>query len=334
MAELGPHFKNITSLEFAEPSFSQPNQVSVKMIRLIQTVLLCLLALLCTTVCGSQIVLSGAKLSISTIDGSARISQGFDLNTSPKIPSPLSIESDEVLRLAFTLQGTDGEKLPAIQQPHQIVVSLTDAENEEIAYTSIVTVKRSSGKATWNQKFNRLPTSLTQSKSGLLKATLLIGSFEHSTAPVRLPLATIQLPASLLQDSAPLTPRQRKEAQQGFGRHEDHFHTFSESAADHMPSKSITTTVAFLTLVIPWAFFFILYKQIAPSLNIQTPSPQASPFVISLVALELLAFIYWQGFGLTLFKLIPWLLAFSTLTLFAGRNALQEMRKVRLGKTT
>lgn len=303
------------------------------MIRHIQTTFFCLLALLCTVAFGSQIALSGAKLSISTIDGSARISQGFDLNTSPKVPSPLSIESDEVLRLAFTLQGTDGEKLPASQQPHQIVVSLTDAENEEIAYTSIVTVKRSSGKATWNQRFNRLPASLTQSKSGLLKASLLVGSFDHSTTPVRLPLATIKLPSSLLQDSAPLTPRQRKEAQQGFGRHEDHFHTFAKPAADQMPAKSITTLAAFLTLVVPWAVFFILYKQIAPSLNIQTPSPRASPFVASLIALELLAFIYWQGFGLTLFKLIPWLLAFSTVTLFTGRNALQEMRKVRLGKT-
>lgn len=303
------------------------------MIKNIQWLCVCLLTLFCTIISASQIALSGAKLSISTIDGSARISQGFDLQTSPKVPSPLAIESDEVLRLTFTVQGKEGEKLSADQLPHQIVVILNDAKNEEIAHTSIVSLKRSSGKATWNQKFNRLPAALTQSKTGLLKASLLIGSFDHSTPPVRLPLATIKLPSSLLQDSPPLTSRQRKEAQQGFGRHEDHFHTFSQSASEHMPPKSITATMALLTLVTPWAVFLILYRQIGPSLNVQTPSPRASPFVMCLISLELLAFVYWQGFGLTLFKLIPWLITFSTVTLFAGRNALQEMRRMRLGKS-
>ena len=78
-------------------------------------------------------------------------SRSFTTTTPPSVDSPLQLNADEVLRLAFTLQGSGGEKLGSDELPHQVVVSLTDVQDPFCTTSSIVSVKRSTGKASWSQ---------------------------------------------------------------------------------------------------------------------------------------------------------------------------------------
>lgn len=236
------------------------------------------------------------------------------------------------MRLSFNIKDANGQKLPADRQPHQVVVILSDTADASRVSSSIVNVKRSSGKASWSQRLDRLPSTLLRGSSGHLQVTLLIGSF-NDASPVRLPLITVELPAAITQSEGALTLRDRKQIQQGFRRHADHHHTFAVPASEQMPPRITSFVAAAATLVVPWLVLAGLFSAIAPSLKIRSPTPAALPFIASLVALELLALMYWQGFGLTLFKLLPWLLLFSLASILAGRNALTEMRRIRIGKS-
>lgn len=86
--------------------------------------------------------------------------RSFTTSKAPSTPSPLDVNMDAVIRLAFTLQSSGGEKLKADELPHQVVVSLADAHDPLRIASTIVTVKPSTGKASWNQvniRDQRLP---------------------------------------------------------------------------------------------------------------------------------------------------------------------------------
>jgi hypothetical protein len=81
----------------------------------------------------------------------------FTSKKSPLADSPIEISSDEVLRLAFTLQSSSGERLKAEELPHQVVISMSDILDPQLVSSSIISIKPSSGKATWNQVGSRSP---------------------------------------------------------------------------------------------------------------------------------------------------------------------------------
>jgi hypothetical protein len=53
--------------------------------------------------------------------------------------------------VTFSIQSTGGEKLKADDLPHQVVFSLVDVKDASRSASSIVSVKPSSGKGSWNQ---------------------------------------------------------------------------------------------------------------------------------------------------------------------------------------
>lgn len=281
------------------------------------------------------------------------------------MPSPLLIDSDEVLRVSFTLKGTDGEKLPADKRPHQVVVQLQDGADASIATTSIVGIKPSSGKASWSQvrnwrevailpraaseidvltrkrvascrllkRMDRLPPVLLRGQSGEVKVSLLMGFFGNS-APVQLPLATLRLPLAVAASDAGAASslREKNMAAQGFERLPERRHTFAVPAADQMPPAIVSLGVAAATLALPWVVLVALWSSVMSALTLKAPGSATLPFLGMLAVLDGLALLYWNGAGLTLFKMLPWLLLLSTITLVVGRNAFTEMRRVRLGK--
>ena len=187
----------------------------------------------------------------------------------------------------------------------------------------------------------------------MLQATLVIASFGDA-APIKLPIMTFKVPASLQDSKTAATARERLEMQQGFQRRIERRHTFAIPAAEQMPPKIVSLAATAVTLLVPSAIFAVLVSlnqscvragsaltppalllqlsMILPSLSIRAPSKATAPLLASLLSLESLALLYWNGGGFTLFKMMPWLLALGAVSLFVGKTALSEMQRVRVGK--
>lgn len=116
-------------------------------------------------------VLKSAKLSLSTVDGSSRLSKEFSThsdysqNKAPfDLASPTQLENDDVIRLTFSLgvdeavdeagkkaAQKDGPALGKEHVPHQaFVVLAANGEEEDASHAWPVAVKASSGKVSWN----------------------------------------------------------------------------------------------------------------------------------------------------------------------------------------
>lgn len=115
-------------------------------------------------------VLKSAKLALSTVDGSSRLSKDFTThsdyskNTPPfDLISPTQLENDDVIRLTFSLGveeagskeavNKDGPALGKEHVPHQaLVVLAADSKNDVAAPSHAwpITVKPSTGKVSWN----------------------------------------------------------------------------------------------------------------------------------------------------------------------------------------
>lgn len=187
--------------------------------------------------------------------------------------------------MAFTLQSSGGGKLKADELPHQVVVLLADAQDPLRTVSTIVTVKPSTGKASWNQastdwyaicialiaylffptllllsvqRIDRLPSILTRG-SNELQATLLIASF-GDTKTIKLPLLKIQVPAVISEGKG--TTRDSQEVQQGFQRHLERRHTFNTPAAEQMPPKPVSLIAAAATLLLPSTVLLILVSRL------------------------------------------------------------------------
>lgn len=113
-------------------------------------------------------VLKTAKLALSTVDGSSRLSKEFSThadhskNTAPfDLAKPTQLENDDVIRLSFSLGvqdisgkevagSKDGPALGKEHVPHQAFVVLASNSGEEASHAWPVVVKPSTGKVSWN----------------------------------------------------------------------------------------------------------------------------------------------------------------------------------------
>ncbi|SNX85009.1 uncharacterized protein MEPE_03718 [Melanopsichium pennsylvanicum] len=299
-------------------------------------------------------VLKQAKLALSTVDGSSRLSKEFSThadysdNTPPfDLSSPTQLENDDVIRLTFSLgvQGAvekkDGPALGKEHVPHQafVVLAAEDTEENNSAHAWPLVVKPATGKASWNLRMDRIPTTLLRARSALT-LSLLIGNFpitsssDGSYAPLSLPLLSITAPLKLIESAASSSTvnslREKAEREQGFHGLAEHKHTFSKPPTETMPSTKISGLASLITVAIPWMFLLGALGVIKPQLH--SPSGKALVLLASLAGLEALAVRYWVG--LTLFSMLPIFLAGGLVTIVVGRSALGELRKKRLAVST
>lgn len=112
-------------------------------------------------------VLKSAKLALSTVDGSSRLSNEFvthtdySQNAAPfDLAKPTQLENDDVIRLTFSLavEEASGKKVgkkdgPALGKehvPHQAFVVLAADNEGATSQAWPVAVKPSTGKVSWN----------------------------------------------------------------------------------------------------------------------------------------------------------------------------------------
>ncbi|PWZ00193.1 hypothetical protein BCV70DRAFT_200340 [Testicularia cyperi] len=309
-------------------------------------------------------VLRSAKLALSTVDGSSRLSKDFStstdyaLNHSPfDLSAPTLLENDDVVRLNFVLgveeagkkiaAAADKKDLPALGKqhvPHQAFVVLAeqtqlDAPNADAQHVWPLTVKPSTGRVSWSLRADRIPANLLRSQSPL-RLSLLIANFPASSAaeaayqPLQLPLMSLSPPEILrlaaLESGSPLSPRAKAEIEQGFRGLPEHRHTFAVPPAETMPSKKISAVAAIITAVVPWLFLVSALGIISPSLEALTARKLI--LFLGLAGLETLAVQYW--IGMTLFSMLPFLLAGGLFTIVVGRPALGELRRKRLATSS
>ncbi|CDR88453.1 uncharacterized protein SPSC_04280 [Sporisorium scitamineum] len=300
-------------------------------------------------------VLKSAKLALSTVDGSSRLSKEFTTypdyskNTSPfNLDSPTLLENDDVIRLTFSLGLEDatgkkavsgskeGSALGKEHVPHQAFVVLASDADEAMSHAWPIVVKPSTGKASWNLRMDRIPATLLRAPSPLT-LSLLVANFPTNSAPegayspLSLPLLSLTPPSSLVDAavesaSSSLSSREKAEIEQGFHGLPEHKHTFGVPPTETMPSTKISGLASLVTAVVPWLFLLAALGIIKP--DIQSPSSKALMLFVSLAGLEGLAVRYW--IGLTLFQMMPLLLGAGLVTIVVGRSALGELRKKRL----
>ncbi|EPQ25846.1 uncharacterized protein PFL1_06521 [Pseudozyma flocculosa PF-1] len=299
---------------------------------------------------GLSYVLTNAKLSLSTVDGSSRLSQSFStapdysLNAPPfDLAAPTQLENDDVIRLGFSLGVQEGSgkgeaKFSKEHLPHQAFVVLAEAGKASAVSNAAQTawpiqVKPSSGKASWNLRMDRIPSHLLEAE-GPLVLSLLISNFPASSAatgsyqPLSLPLISLRLPSSLQSASAAPSAREKAEIEQGFRGWPYNFHTFGSSPADSMPSRKLSLVASVVTVAVPWIVLLGLIATVQPSLS--APTARISLLFVSLVGLEALAIRYW--IGITLFQMLPFLAGGGLVTLIIGKSALGDLRRQRLVK--
>ncbi|KAJ1037305.1 hypothetical protein NDA11_001860 [Ustilago hordei] len=300
-------------------------------------------------------VLKSAKLALSTVDGSSRLSKDFSTqsdyskNTAPfDLSGPTQLENDDVIRLTFSLgvedasskkaANKDGPALGKEHVPHQafVVLAADGKESDPPSHAWPVTVKPSNGKVSWNLRTDRIPAPLLRA-SPPLTLSLLIANFPANSAsegaysPLSLPLVSLTPPTSLVDAalesaSSSLSAREKAEREQGFHGLPEHKHTFGIPPTETMPSTKVSGLASIVTAAVPWVFLLGALGIIEP--EIQTPSSKALVLFAALAALEGLAVRYW--IGLTLFQMLPLLLGAGLVTIVVGRSALVELRRKRL----
>lgn len=136
-------------------------------------------------------VLKSAKLALSTVDGSSRLSKEFSThsdyskNNAPfDLASPTQLENDDVIRLTFSL-GVEGQKVankdgPALGKehvPHQAFVVLASQSDETVSHAWPVAVKPSTGKVSWNLVSQPMLFLVDTSCSSMLEVTYTRSSY-------------------------------------------------------------------------------------------------------------------------------------------------------------
>lgn len=110
-------------------------------------------------------VLKSAKLALSTVDGSSRLSKEFSTssdysqNTAPfDLARPTQLENDDVIRFSFGLgveeagskKAGNKDGLGKEHVPHQAFVVLAADGDEAASHAWPLVVKPSTGKVSWN----------------------------------------------------------------------------------------------------------------------------------------------------------------------------------------
>jgi len=291
---------------------------------------------------GAQWPLSAAKLSIQSIDGLAKQTNDFSVASTLADAPTISLEADDVIRVAFTL---DGDKS---KHPHQVAAVLVDEDAPTVQQTFLIPVKPASGKATWSVRADRLPAQLLE-HFGQTKASasehatlrLLLAGYGDQFEPVSIPLAKLRFPSALITPASAAAAaaggkktstslRESKLATFGFLPHREHKHTFAQPPTERMPPKAVSGLAALITVAVPWAIFAAV---IVPVLGLhQLPltgkgAARTAPLLATILGLETLALQYWLR--LTLFEMLPYLIGGGAVAIFSGRTALIELRSRR-----
>lgn len=181
------------------------------------------------------------------------------------------------------------------------------------------------------KRSDRIPASLTASGNAttlsLLLANFASSSDEKGTyEPLALELLRF-IPAAQTQTRME-TAREKAETEQGFRGWPANQHTFGTPPTETMPARHISAAAALITAVVPWTVLAGLLASL--KLEITAPTPRIGLLLTCLVGLEALALQYW--ISLTLFQMLPYLIAGGLVTVVVGKSALGDVRQPRLAK--
>lgn len=67
-----------------------------------------------------------------------------------EVPQPLSLDADEILRLAFLVKDPSHTGEGKAQPPHQVFAVVSDEADPSVQVAHVIPVKRSTGKASFS----------------------------------------------------------------------------------------------------------------------------------------------------------------------------------------
>ncbi|CAO1612771.1 unnamed protein product [Sympodiomycopsis kandeliae] len=275
------------------------------------------LALLSSLVAAAASPFSQGKFSISTLDGSSRLSDTFTPSSgvsSLASSENVRLDSDELIRVSFNVATTTDEEEP----PSQIVVQLVNLADPSRILGWSVTPNKANGKATWSQRVDRLPLYKLGSVSSPLYSLRLLVAGTQDYTKVELGQVTIpflDLSTKTTTGSVPAdaitAERVRRGQEMGFYRWEDKRHTFRKEITEGMPGSKKSILVGVVFVVIPWVVLLSLLLPQFPSITIkQSPNLSTSILFASLLFLEVIGVRYYKG-DFILFKMLPYFITGS-----------------------
>lgn len=275
----------------------------------------------------SEISFSQAKFSLTTLDGSSRLTDTFTPSSSISSLSPedlVSLQADEIIRLSFVVSKLGASPSPDTPQegeeevdaadgqtsarvPEQIVVQLINVAQPSKVAGFRTSVNRQSGKVIWSQRVDRLPTSSLGSESPTYQLRLIIGS-SRADKPLSLSLGQVEIPHLSKFGSSKPSPREVAARELGFYPWEEKRHTFRKEVTEDMPGKTRSLAVAAIVVIVPWLVLSGLLSTLLPSITFSgTPKVSTSLLFLALFFLETLGYRYYRG-DFVLFVMLPYFL--------------------------
>jgi len=292
--------------------------------------------LLCAVMAMSAAALSydtkDLRLSVTSFDGGSRLKKSFaSARDLPAEPETLTMEPDDVIKLAFFASLSSGEKATGEFLPHQAWVVMDD---EDASRTSIwpLQVRGSSSSASWSMRVDRLSPNLKRKMveagpNHPFRLTLILASFakdpRSTIDPLTLPLLDVQFSQSMLSrfESQKL-PSARYEAELADGFHPQpfHQHTFQVEPWQTMPPKAVSLGSALVVLVAPWSILLALWRPLFS--KTVTLSRSASALLACVWIIEVLAFLHWVS--VPVWVVFPAAGAALVAAMLGGRSALSQ----------
>lgn len=217
-----------------------------------------------------------AKFSLTTVDGSSRLSEPFTPKKGVEALQDFHVDSDEILRIGFTLgsqKESTSEPADSSEEqdskassssssyPDQVVIQLVSSSPSSPKVAGFVpSVSPSNGKVTWSQRVDRLSPSALATPSGQYIVRLLIASSASSSSvkPLSLDLGSIVIPSLAQPNSSPESAfqsspaREQKAREMGFFPWEERRHTFRKDKADGAPGAKKSLIVLGVLVTVPW----------------------------------------------------------------------------------
>ncbi|CAO1621303.1 unnamed protein product [Sympodiomycopsis kandeliae] len=257
----------------------------------------------------SATLFTSGKVSISTLDGSSRLSDTFTSSTGSESLSAsegIRLDSDELIRLSLI---TDSDS-----DLSQAVVQLVNTHDASRIYSWPATsTNKTNGKVNWSQRVDRLPLyRLGSVSSSEYSLRLLVASQEEQ---INLELGTLTIPfldlTSKTSSNVPVDPttaeRIRKGEEMGFYRWPEIRHTFRKEVTENMPGGKKSAVVAAIFVLVPWALLLsLLLPTIASWVQLRSsPKVSTSTLFAALLFLEVIGARYYKG-DFILFKMLPY----------------------------
>ncbi|THH11404.1 hypothetical protein EW146_g8051 [Bondarzewia mesenterica] len=256
----------------------------------------------------AQLTVQSPRFTVSSSDGTQLRSEPISLVRQPEHPVVLNVS--DILRLTFQVVDKDEGKGV---QPHQTFLRFFDESTGE---EGIQPVKTSpSGKAKFELKMARPPSSFPPSGDAPLKVSLFLGSFVHS--PEKIDLFNLIVPPSLPAPQHPDEPT--------FHPLPEIQHTFNPEPK--MPPRLISAVFTALVLS-PWVVLVGLWSAVRPKVP-HLFSANIFPFTASLGMFEGLLLWYWVE--LRLGQILLYGAFAAVLTALTGKRALAKIGARRLG---